>query len=95
MTTVTVDKAKVSRMVTQTLKHFHGSGAHPGEIVLALGEALGRVISAVGEMNPGMNEIVQRELVDLAIRQMTNAILVARGEKPGGGLVIPDTQVKH
>ena len=75
-------------MVTQTLKHFHGSGAHPGEVVLALGEALGRVISAVGDM--GGNEVAQRELLDLGIKQCTNAILASRGEIPGR-IITPDT----
>jgi hypothetical protein len=94
MATIDVDKAKVNRMVTQILKHFHGSGAHPGEIVLALGESLGRVIAAVGEMSK--NEMVQRELVDLAIKQMTNAILVSRGEEvPSSSLVIPVNRIQH
>jgi hypothetical protein len=76
MTTVHVDKAKVSRMVTQTLKLFHGSGAHPGEVALALGEAAGRVIAATADM--GLNEIGQRELLDLVVKQMTQAILASR-----------------
>jgi hypothetical protein len=78
MTTVNIDKAKVSRMVTQTLKQFHDSGAHPGEIVLALGESMGRVIAATADM--GASEIAQRELLDLGIKQTTNALLASRGE---------------
>lgn len=81
MTQVPIDKAKVSRMVTQTLKHFHDSGAHPAEVVIALGEAMGRVIAATAEM--GLNEIAQRELLDIGIKQCTNAILAARGDAPG------------
>lgn len=76
MTTVPIDKEKVSRMVTQTLMHFHDSGAHPGEVVLAIGEALGRVIAATSEI--GLSEIGQRELLDMGIKQATNAILASR-----------------
>ena len=78
MTTVNVDRAKVSRMVTQTLKQYHDSGAHPGEVVIALGEAMGRVISATAAM--GATDIAQRELLDLGIKQTTNALLASRGE---------------
>jgi len=76
---VRVDHEKVKRMVTATLRSFDDSGAHPGEIILALGESIGRVIAATHDM--GLNEIGQRELLDVAIKQMTNAILVGRAEK--------------
>jgi len=76
MTTVSIDKEKVNRMVTATMMHFHDSGAHPGEVVLAIGEALGRVIAATSEM--GLSEIGQRELLDMGIKQASNAILAAR-----------------
>lgn len=76
MATVPVDKQKVNRMVTQVLMLFHDSGAHPGEVALALGEAAGRVIAATDDM--GLNEIGQRELLDLVVKQMSGAILAHR-----------------
>ena len=94
MATVPVDKAKVSRMVTQTLKLYHGSGAHPGEVVIALAESLGRVISALEEM--GVSEIAQRELLDVAIKQITNAIIAGKGEQPGSIIMSdPLMRLKH
>lgn len=76
MTTVRIDKEKVTKMVTGTLKMFHDSGAHPAEVVIALGEAMGRVISATGEM--GATDVAQREMLDIGIKQITNAIIAAR-----------------
>jgi hypothetical protein len=76
MTTVPIDKEKVNRMVTATLKMFHDSGAHPGEVAIALGEAAGRVIAATADM--GLGEIGQRELLDVVIKQMTSTIIASR-----------------
>lgn len=94
MRTVPVDKEKVTKMVTKILMDFSDSGAHPGEVVLALAEALGRIIAAVGDVSH--NEVLQRELVDLAVKQMSNAILLSRGEyAAASSLVIPNTQIEH
>jgi len=89
MTQVQIDKEKVTRMVTQVLMMFHDSGAHPGEVALALGEAAGRVIAATSGM--GLNEIGQRELLDVVVRQMTQAILASRGETVSPGAIITPT----
>jgi len=70
---VPIDREKVNRMVTQVLKMFHDSGAHPGEVAIALGEAAGRVIAATADM--GVSEIAQRELLDLVVKQMAQTIL--------------------
>lgn len=86
MTTVQVDREKVLRMVAETLQNLNGTGAHPGEMVLALGESLGRIIVAVKEI--GGTEVVQKELLDLAIKQMTNAIIAAR-QQEGFTLILP------
>jgi hypothetical protein len=45
-------------------------------VALALGEAAGRVIAATADM--GLNEIGQRELLDIVIKQMSQAILASR-----------------
>ena len=74
---VPVDKDKVNRMVTDVLRTMHDSGAHPGEVVLALGESIGRVIVATNDM--GLNTIGQRELLDLAIKQITAAYIAGTG----------------
>lgn len=94
MRTVPVDKERVMKMVTKILMEFSDSGAHPGEVVLALGESLGRIIAAVGDVS--QNEILQRELVDLAIKQMSNAILLSRGEYAAtSSLVLPTLYNEH
>lgn len=73
MTQVKVDKERVDRMVTHTLMNFHDSGAHPGEVVIALAECIARVVLTVGELQQGSG-IVQKELVELAIKHMANSI---------------------
>jgi hypothetical protein len=70
MTKIDIDKEKVARMVKATLHGFHGSGAHPAEIVLALAECIGRVVASL----PG-SEVPKRELVDLAIKHMAGTIM--------------------
>lgn len=70
---VKVDKEKHDKMVRQTLMQFNGQGVHPGEVVLALSEAVGRTIATID------GDMVQRELVDLAIKQMARAIDNGRG----------------
>lgn len=91
MTVVQVDREKVTRMVAALLGAINDKGAHPGEMVLALAEALGRIVVAVREA--GGSEVVQRELLDLAVKQMTNAIIAGRGGTPSV-LIVPDS-VKH
>ena len=66
---VNVDKEKIERMVRHTLHGISGQGAHPGEVILALSECVGRVIVTIEG-----DGILKRELVDLAIKQMAQAI---------------------
>ena len=62
-----IDKDKHDRMVRDLLRTV--IGAHPAEIVLAMGEAAGRVISQVGG-----TDIAKTQLVNAAIKQMATAI---------------------
>lgn len=70
MTTLNIDTKKVERMSLDALKLYSDSGAHPAEVIIALAQATGRVIASVS----GMGEMVQRELLDLAVKQMAGAI---------------------
>ena len=70
MTTLNIDTNKVERMSMDALKLYSDSGAHPAEVIIALAQATGRVIAAMS----GMGEMVQRELLDLAVKQMAAAI---------------------
>lgn len=72
MTTINIDKQKVQFLVFATLNQLSDSGLHPAEIVIAMSECAGRVIAAMD------NDIAQRELLDLAIKQMSGAILAQR-----------------
>ena len=45
------------------LKLYSDSGAHPAEVVIALAQATGRVIASLTVMG----EMVQREMLDLAL----------------------------
>ncbi len=63
-----IDMQKKARMVKDALMLFNESGAHPGEVVLALSEACGRVIASID------GDMVKRELVDIAIKQMAASI---------------------
>lgn len=64
---IVIDKDKHGRMVRNLLIEVRG--AHPAEIVLAMGEAVGRVIAGVSG-----TDIVKRQLVDVAVKQMASAI---------------------
>ena len=70
MATLNIDTKKVERMSMDALRLYSDSGAHPAEVVLALAQATGRVIASLVPQG----EIVQRELVDLAVKQMAAAI---------------------
>ena len=70
MTQLNIDTKKVERMSLDALKLYSDSGAHPAEVVIALAQATGRVIASLS----GQGEIVQRELLDLAVKQMAAAI---------------------
>ena len=69
MTTLNIDVHKVERMSMDALKLYSDSGAHPAEVIIALAQATGRVIAS---MSP-QGEIVQRELLDLAVKQFRDA----------------------
>lgn len=69
-----VDKQKHDRMVRDILMVFNEQSVHPAELVLALGEACGRVIHQVNG-----SDIAKRELVDVAIKMM--AATIEEGEK--------------
>lgn len=85
MAQVPIDKEKVNRIVTATLLSLHDSGAHPVEVLLALGECIGRVLVATGEM--GVNDVARRELFNMTIKQITNAVLAAEPKvKVYGGM---------
>ena len=71
MTTLNIDTKKVERMSLDALKLYSDSGAHPAEVIIALAQAVGRVIASMD----AHGEIAQRELLDLAIKQMATAIM--------------------
>ena len=85
MTTVNIDKVKVNRMVTSILRNLHDSGAHPAEVVMALGEALGRVIATMDTI--GGTDIIKRELFQLAVNQVASAVSASKGEAAGSILL--------
>lgn len=64
-----IDKDKQKRMVRDILMQFNGSALHPAELVLALSEALGRVIAQVEG-----SDMAKQELTELAIKHMATAI---------------------
>lgn len=70
MTTLNTDTKKIERMSLDALKLYSDSGAHPAEVIIALAQATGRVIASMSTQG----EIVQRELLDIAIKQMAAAI---------------------
>lgn len=64
---INIDKDKHDRMVRGFL--LEARGAHPAEIVLAMGEAIGRVIAGVSG-----TDVVKTQLVNVAVKQMATAI---------------------
>jgi hypothetical protein len=64
-----VDKAKHDRMVRDVLMLFNESAVHPAELVLALGEVVGRIINQVDGSGQA-----KTELVNIAVKQMAAAI---------------------
>ena len=70
MTTLNIDTKKIERMSLDALKLYSDSGAHPAEVVIALAQATGRVIASLSPQG----EMLQRELLDLAVKQMAAAI---------------------
>lgn len=72
MAQINIDQAKVTRIVRDTLSRVSDTGAHPAEIIIAMSECAGRVIGSID------GDIAQRELLDLAIKQLSGAILSAR-----------------
>lgn len=75
-----IDKDKHDRMVRDVLMQVRG--AHPAEIVLAMGEAIGRVIAEVAG-----SDVVKTQLVNVAIKQMATAI--DHAPKNESGLILP------
>ena len=73
MPAINIDKNKVDRIVWNTLRGLQDNGAHPAEIIIALAQCVGRMIATMGETG-GAGPIAQRELVDIAIKQMAAAI---------------------
>lgn len=72
MSTINIDHRKVRSMSMAALHEFNDSGAHPAEVILALAEAIGRVVVSLDAA--GVSDIAKKELVDLAIKHMAQSI---------------------
>ncbi len=77
-TTINLDKQKIDRIVKDTLTNLDRNGAHPLEIIVALSQCVGRVIAAFGAH--GADDVVMRELVDIAVKQMATAVEYGKGK---------------
>jgi hypothetical protein len=77
---IRIDKDKHDRMVRDMLMLVRG--AHPAEIVLALGEAIGRVIAEVAG-----SDVVKTQLVNVAVKQMATAI--EHAPRNESGILLP------
>lgn len=75
MTTLAIDKQKINRICRDTMLNFQGSTVHPLEMMLGLGEAVGRLINQVD-----CSDLAKKEMLDLVIQHIARTIDAGRNQ---------------